>query len=62
MNLCRKAGVHPALALDRANVKFARRFKRVEQLAAERGLRVGEASLEELDAIWDEVKKEGDSP
>ena len=59
VNLCRKAGVHPALALDRANVKFARRFKRVEQLAAERGLRVGEASLEELDRIWDEVKKEG---
>ena len=59
VNLCRKAGVHPALALDRANVKFARRFKRVEQLAAERGLRVGEASLEELDRLWDEVKKEG---
>lgn len=60
VNLCRKAGVHPALALDRANVKFARRFKRVEQLATERGLRVGEASLEDLDAIWDEVKEEGD--
>ncbi|HEY2377198.1 MAG TPA: nucleoside triphosphate pyrophosphohydrolase [Gemmatimonadaceae bacterium] len=56
VNLCRKAGVHPALALDRANIKFARRFKRVEQLATERGLRVGEASLAELDRIWDEVK------
>src|SRR4029077_3140737 len=38
VNLCRKAGVHPALALDRANVKFARRFRRVEELAAERGI------------------------
>ena len=57
VNLCRKAGVHPALALDRANVKFARRFKRVEQLAVERGLEVGGASLEELDSIWDEVKE-----
>lgn len=56
VNLCRKAGVHPALALDRANVKFARRFGAVERLAAERGLRVGEASLAQLDAIWDEVK------
>jgi len=56
VNLCRKAGVHPALALDKANVKFARRFGAVERLAAERGLKVGEASLEQLDAIWDEVK------
>ncbi|HET9424297.1 MAG TPA: nucleoside triphosphate pyrophosphohydrolase [Gemmatimonadaceae bacterium] len=57
VNLCRKAGVHPALALDRANVKFGRRFGEVERLARERGLKVGEASLEALDAIWDEVKK-----
>jgi MazG family protein len=57
VNLCRKAGVHPALALDRANVKFARRFREVEQLATERGLKVGSATLEELDKIWDEVKR-----
>ncbi|MFI5229065.1 MAG: nucleoside triphosphate pyrophosphohydrolase [Gemmatimonadales bacterium] len=57
VNLCRKAEVHPALALDRANVKFARRFGAVERTAAERGLRVGDASLAELDAIWDEVKR-----
>jgi MazG family protein len=56
VNLCRKAGTHPALALDRANVKFAHRFGEVEKLAAERGLKVGEASLAELDALWDEVK------
>ena len=57
VNLCRKAGVHPALALDRANVKFARRFKEVERLAEERGVQVGSATLEELDRIWDEVKR-----
>jgi MazG family protein len=56
VNLTRKAGVHPALALDKANVKFARRFAAVEKMAGERGLKVGEASLEELDALWDEVK------
>jgi MazG family protein len=56
VNLSRKAGVHPALALDKANVKFARRFGDVEKLAAERGLTVGEATLDELDALWDEVK------
>ena len=36
VNLCRKAGVHPALALDKANAKFARRFAAMEQLASER--------------------------
>ena len=57
VNLCRKAGVHPALALDKANVKFARRFGEVERRASARGLTVGEATLEQLDAIWDEVKE-----
>lgn len=57
VNLARKVGVHPALALDRANIKFAKRFSAVERLAKERGLEVGEATLEQLDAIWDEVKK-----
>ena len=56
VNLCRKAGVHASLALDKANAKFARRFGEVERLATERGLVVGEASLAELDAVWDEVK------
>jgi MazG family protein len=59
VNLCRKVGVHASLALDRANTKFADRFTMVEKLAGERGLVMGQASLEELDALWDEVKREG---
>src|ERR671938_1354057 len=55
VNLCRKAGVHASLALDKANAKFARRFQEVERVAAERGIEVGHAGLEVLDAIWDEV-------
>jgi MazG family protein len=58
VNLCRKADVHPELALDAANVKFARRFGAVEKLATTRGLKVGQASLGELDALWDEVKSQ----
>src|SRR5690348_1001184 len=54
VNLCRKAGVHASLALDRANAKFARRFEQVETLASERGIEVGNAGLEVLDALWDE--------
>jgi nucleoside triphosphate diphosphatase len=60
VNLCRKLGVHPALALDRANLKFARRFKAIEGLARDRGVDVRTAGLEKLDALWDEVKRAGD--
>jgi nucleoside triphosphate diphosphatase len=56
VNLCRKAHVHASLALDRANLKFQRRFEGVERLARERGVELGRASLDELDALWDEIK------
>ena len=59
VNLCRKANVHASIAMDRANQKFVRRFTAVERLAAERGVHVGTATLAELDAIWDDVKRAG---
>jgi MazG family protein len=58
VNLSRKLGVHPSLALDKANVKFASRFQAIERLARERGIDVRTAGLDVLDALWDEVKKE----
>jgi nucleoside triphosphate diphosphatase len=57
VNLSRKLGVHPSLALDKANVKFVRRFQSIERLARERGIDVRSAGLEVLDGLWDEVKK-----
>jgi len=57
VNLCRKLGVHPSLALDKANVKFATRFQGIEALASSRGIDVRTAGLEVLDGLWDEVKK-----
>lgn len=56
VNLCRKAGVHASLALDKANAKFERRFRRVEDEVRARGLELSALSLDELDAIWDSVK------
>ena len=56
VNLARKAGVHPALALDRANAKFAVRFAGIVALARERGIDVSTAGLAVLDSLWDEVK------
>lgn len=57
VNLVRLAGAHPTPALSRANAKFARRFGAIEALALERGVVLGEATLEELDVLWDEVKR-----
>jgi MazG family protein len=56
VNLARKLGIEPGQALERANAKFTQRFEKVEKLAEERGLEMGRASLEELDALWNEIK------
>jgi nucleoside triphosphate diphosphatase len=65
VNLARKAGVEPGIALDRANRKFRERFDQVEMLAEARGIDLAGAGLERLDQLWDEVKgreQTGDRP
>ena len=57
VNLVRLLGADPTSSLARANAKFTRRFGAVETLAAERGLVLGQASLAELDALWDVAKR-----
>ena len=59
VNLSRKAGVEPGIALDRANRKFRERFEQVEALAEARGIDLAGAGIERLDALWDEVKAGG---
>ncbi len=56
VNLTRLAGSHAMGALQRANRKFTGRFQALEALARERGVELGAAPLEALDALWDEVK------
>ena len=60
VNLCRKCGVHAALALDRANAKFVDRWSEMERLAAERNLDLATAGLDTLDSLWDEAKSRED--
>lgn len=57
VNLARKAGVQPSVALGQANRKFRERFAAVERLAGDRGIEIGTAGLETLDRLWDEVKR-----
>jgi MazG family protein len=56
VNLCRKTGVHAALALDRSNAKFARRYAAMERLAAADGVTLAALPLEAQDRYWDAVK------
>lgn len=58
VNLCRKAGVHASLALERSNEKFARRFQSMETAVAARGEALSGHTLEELDALWERAKSE----
>ncbi|MGH7505033.1 MAG: nucleoside triphosphate pyrophosphohydrolase [Longimicrobiales bacterium] len=57
VNLTRLSGAHAMRALQRANAKFTARFEALEGIAAERGILLGKATLEELDEVWDEVKR-----
>ena len=57
VNLARLSGVDAPTALARANRKFRRRFGVLERLAVERGVVVGEASLEVLDHLWVDAKR-----
>lgn len=57
VNLSRFVHSEPEEALTRASDKFSRRFAGVERLAAERGIDMNSDSLEELDKLWDEVKR-----
>jgi MazG family protein len=58
VNLARKLDIDPEAALRAASRKFARRFARVERLADERQVRLKALGLDELDELWQEVKRE----
>ena len=56
------AGVNPEDALRRTCEKFIRRFQKMEKHFAEGGRHLHEVALEEIDEVWQEVKRgEGDS-
>lgn len=57
-NLARHLKVDPEAALRAANAKFERRFAGVEDKLAARGKTPEQSDLAEMDALWDEVKKD----
>lgn len=56
VNLARHAGADPDAALRAANLKFERRFAAIEAALAKAGKTPSEATLEEMDRLWDEAK------
>ena len=58
VNLARKLGVEPESALRRANEKFVRRFDAVERAIQTQGRSLRDASLDEMEAEWQRVKRQ----
>jgi tetrapyrrole methylase family protein/MazG family protein/ATP diphosphatase len=54
-NLSRHIDVDPEHAIRRANEKFSRRFRHIENTLQSEG-RLGAASLDEMEALWIEAK------
>jgi ATP diphosphatase len=56
VNLGRHLGLDAEDALRHANKKFTRRFNYVEETLEVRGSSLDEATLEQMDAVWDEIR------
>lgn len=58
INAARLYKVNPDNALERTNQKFIRRFNYIEQKAKEAGKAFKDMTLDEMDRLWDEAKKQ----
>jgi MazG family protein len=58
VNVARLTGVDPESALKAANRKFRRRFRHIEERLHAEGRRPADSTLEEMDRLWDEAKRD----
>ncbi|MGA7806194.1 nucleoside triphosphate pyrophosphohydrolase [Bradyrhizobium sp.] len=56
VNLARHVDTDPEMALRRTNAKFERRFAYIERALAAQGRTLDQATLDEMDALWNEAK------
>ena len=56
VNLARHLELDGETALRQANAKFERRFRAIEDALRARGRRLGDASLDEMEALWQQAK------
>ncbi len=57
-NLARHLNIDPETALRSANHKFEKRFKAVENMAARQNKSLEDMSLDDMDRMWDEIKRQ----
>ena len=57
VNLARFLDISAENSLRKTNKKFINRFKKVEEGINEQGKEIDDATLEEMDAIWNEAKR-----
>jgi tetrapyrrole methylase family protein/MazG family protein len=57
VNLARHLRINPENALSRTNKRFIRRFEYIERNLPKTGKELNDATLEEMDALWDEAKE-----
>jgi XTP/dITP diphosphohydrolase len=57
VNYARFIKVDPEVALERTNRKFIRRFQEMEKIAETQGKLLHDMDLEEMDALWNQVKE-----
>ena len=58
VNIARFVKVDPEQALRRTNAKFRARFGHIERRLAERGKKLQDSNIEEMEALWQEAKAE----
>ncbi len=58
VNVARKLGVDPEVAVDRTNHKFMDRFGKVETRLKAKGVSLKEATMEQMDAEWNKARNE----
>jgi len=57
VNVARFLGIDPETALRRSNAKFDRRFRQVEFRIKAEGRQMRDATLSEMDNLWEETKR-----
>ncbi|MCX6003074.1 MAG: nucleoside triphosphate pyrophosphohydrolase [Chloroflexi bacterium] len=56
-NIARRQGIELEVALREANRKFCHRFSYMEAICRQRGVKIGDLSFSEQNALWEEAKK-----
>jgi MazG family protein len=61
INACRLYGIDPEAALEKTNRKFIKRFNYLENQTMRKGKSLHDMSLDEMNVIWEEAKREDPS-